>query len=149
MSGHVFICQEYRFFNHYAIFLLDLGTVTFRQCGIFFLFYIYPMYIQRSKPFPCVFNNLQKKVYGILKRLRSIKSETGATSGAGTAYPFGAFEFTSGVQWGSCYTIFSFLCCILQIVVCPLSFFFWPLCCLSISFSFGHCVVCPSSIDGF
>jgi uncharacterized membrane protein YvlD (DUF360 family) len=31
-----------------------------------------------------------------------------------------------------------------------LSFFFWPLCCLSFCpFSFGHCVVCPSSIYGF
>jgi hypothetical protein len=32
------------------------------------------------------------------------------TSGAGTAYPSGAHEFTPGVQWGSCYLIFSFMC---------------------------------------
>ena len=32
------------------------------------------------------------------------------TSGAGTAYPSGAPEFTSGFQWGLCYSIFSFMC---------------------------------------
>ena len=31
----------------------------------------------------------------------------------------------------SCYSIFSFMCNILWIVVCPFVFFFWPLCCLS------------------
>ena len=45
---------------------------------------------------------------------------TGATSGAGT----GSF------MWGLCYSIFTFLCSVLQIDVC--SFFFWPLCCLSL-----------------
>ena len=53
------------------------------------------------------------------------------TSGAGTAHPSGAPEFS----WGSCYSIFSFMCIVLKIVVCP--------------FSFDHCVVCPSSIYGF
>ena len=39
---------------------------------------------------------------------------TGATSGAGTAYPFGgAPEFTLDVKWGSCCWIFSCLCNIL------------------------------------
>ena len=33
-------------------------------------------------------------------------------------------------QWGSCYSIFSFMCNVLQIVVCPVLFFL-PLCCLS------------------
>ena len=32
------------------------------------------------------------------------------TSGAGTAYPSGAPEFTPGFQWGSCCSIFSFIC---------------------------------------
>ena len=41
-------------------------------------------------------------------------------------------EFTSGLEWGSCYSIFSF--------ICMLSF---------CTFSFGHCVVCSSSIYGF
>jgi len=31
-------------------------------------------------------------------------------SGAGTAYPSGAPEFTPGSSWGSCYSIFSFIC---------------------------------------
>ena len=34
---------------------------------------------------------------------------TGATGGAGTAYPSGAPEFTPGFSWGSCYSIFSFM----------------------------------------
>ena len=33
-----------------------------------------------------------------------------STSGAGTAYPPGAPEFTPDIQWGSCYSIFSFIC---------------------------------------
>ena len=55
------------------------------------------------------------------------------TSGAGTAYPSKAPGFTPGFQWGSCYSIFSFMCKVLQIAVCP----------------FGHCVVRSSSIYGF
>jgi hypothetical protein len=54
---------------------------------------------------------------------------TGVTSGAGTAYPSGAPEFTPGFMWDSCYSIFSFMC-----MCC------WS--CLSFcTFSFGHCVV--------
>ena len=37
------------------------------------------------------------------------------TSGAGTTYPSGAPEFS----WGSRYSIFSFMCIVLKIVVCP------------------------------
>jgi hypothetical protein len=33
-----------------------------------------------------------------------------ATSGAVTDYPSGAHEFTPGIWWGSCYSIFSFKC---------------------------------------
>ena len=60
---------------------------------------------------------------------------TGVTSEAGTAYPSGAPELCSVFQWGSCYSIFHFMCNVLQIVVCP--------------FSFGPYVVCSSSIYGF
>ena len=42
---------------------------------------------------------------------------TGATSGAGTAYAYGAPGFTSGFQWGSCCSIFNFLSD-MQIIVC-------------------------------
>ena len=66
---------------------------------------------------------------------------------------------------GSYCSIFSFLCThsLLQIIACPLSFFFWPYCLsffdirisiiplvssnpfLSICpLAFGHCIVCPS-----
>jgi hypothetical protein len=42
----------------------------------------------------------------------------GATSGAGTAYP----------RWGSCYSIFSFICIFCRFVCVLSSFFFGPLC---------------------
>ena len=35
------------------------------------------------------------------------------------------FEFMPCFQWGSCYSIFSFIC-----IFCRSLFFFWPLCCL-------------------
>jgi hypothetical protein len=57
----------------------------------------------------------------------------GATSGAVTAYPSGISEFTS--VFSGFYSILSFMCNVSQIVVC--------------TFSFGHYVVCPSSIYGF
>ena len=62
---------------------------------------------------------------------------TGATSGAGTAYLSGAPEFTpcfSGVGVTRS----------LELCVCFVDH------CLSLCpFYFGHCVVCPSSIYGF
>ena len=45
-----------------------------------------------------------------------IKNKAGATSGAGTAYPSGAPEFTR-VLWGSHYRIHSFLCGVSWIVI--------------------------------
>jgi hypothetical protein len=34
----------------------------------------------------------------------------GANHGAESAYPTGAPEFNPGFQWGSCYSIFRFIC---------------------------------------
>jgi len=51
-----------------------------------------------------------------------------ATSGAGTAHPFGAPEFTPGFSWSSCYSIFSFICMFCRTLFIFLYFFFWPLC---------------------
>ena len=45
------------------------------------------------------------------------------TSGAGTVYPSEAHEFTTGIQWASCYSIFSFICKFFQIFVCPFVLF--------------------------
>ena len=57
---------------------------------------------------------------------------TSPTSGAGPAYPSGAPEIcTPDFQWGSCYSIFSFMCMFCRSLFVLLSFFFWPLCCLS------------------
>ena len=87
-----------------------------------------------------------------------------------------SFLLQSMAQWGSCYSIFSFLCSVLQIIVYIVVSFFWPLYCRSFfnlwlsgvcvarslvfcvvfcrslfvffSLSFGHCIVVPSSIYG-
>ena len=66
----------------------------------------------------------------------------GATREAGTISPSRESEFnptrsTSGFQWCWYRSIFSFLCNVLQIIVCPFVLFF------------GHCIVCPSTIYGF
>jgi hypothetical protein len=39
-------------------------------------------------------------------------------------------EFTPGFLWGSCYSIFSFICMFCRSLFVLLYFFFWPLCCL-------------------
>ena len=39
-------------------------------------------------------------------------------------------EFTPGFQWGSCYSIFSFMCMFYKLLLVLLSFFAWSLCCL-------------------
>ena len=44
--------------------------------------------------------------------------------------PFPAPEFTPGFEWGSCYSIFSFMCMFCRSLFVLLYFFFWPLCCL-------------------
>ena len=52
----------------------------------------------------------------------------GIISGAGTAYPAGALEFTPCFLGGSCYSIFSFIwlfCCFVLLYI-----FFWSLCSL-------------------
>ena len=61
-------------------------------------------------------------------RICNYINTTGATSGTGTAYPFGAPEFTHGFKWSSCYSIFSFMCMFCRSLFVLLSFFFWPLC---------------------
>jgi hypothetical protein len=60
----------------------------------------------------------------------SRRNTTGATSGTGTVYPSGAPEFTTVFLWGSCYSIFSFICMFCRSLFVLLYFFFWPLCCL-------------------
>ena len=54
----------------------------------------------------------------------------GATSGAGTAYSSVALEVTPDFRWGSCYSIFSFMCMFCISLFVLLSFFFRSLCCL-------------------
>ena len=87
-----------------------------------------------------------------------------------------SFLLQSMCQWGSCCSIFSFLCSFLQIIVCFVVPLFWPLYCRSffnlwlsgvrgarslvfcvvfcrslfvlLSLSLTHCIVVPSSIYG-
>jgi hypothetical protein len=57
-------------------------------------------------------------------------SSTNLTSGAGTANPSGAPEFSYGFEWGWCYSIFNFMCMFGRSLFVLLYFFFWPFCCL-------------------
>jgi hypothetical protein len=60
----------------------------------------------------------------------------GAARGKGAAYPSGAPEIIPGFEWGSCYSIFSFVCCYVDHRLCVVVFFY-----------FGHGVICPSIFD--
>jgi hypothetical protein len=62
---------------------------------------------------------------------------TGATSGEGTTHPSGAPEFTP---------VFRGVCVTRSLVLCVC---FVDRCLSFCTFSFGHCVVCSSSIHGF
>ena len=53
-----------------------------------------------------------------------ISNTTGATCGAGSAYPSGAPEIIPSFLWGSCCLLFSFLCCVMCTVVCRFVFKF-------------------------
>ena len=67
----------------------------------------------------------------------SLSDASGATIGAGTAYPSRTPEFTPSFKWNSFYSIFSWMC-----MFCRSLF-------VLLIISFGHCVVSPSSIYAF
>ena len=48
---------------------------------------------------------------------------TGATCGAGSAYPSGAPDITPSFWWSSCCLFFSFQCCVMCSIVCLFVFF--------------------------
>ena len=52
---------------------------------------------------------------------------TGVNSGTGSADTTGTSGFTSSFKWGSCYSIFSFMCMVCRSLCVRLSLFFWPL----------------------
>ena len=66
-----------------------------------------------------------------------------ADSGAGTVYPSGAHEFTYGFQWGSCYSIFSFMCMFCRSLFVLLAIV------LSVLWYLQTLLVCPSSYKIF
>ena len=63
---------------------------------------------------------------------------TGVTTGAGTAIPSRAPEFTPGFQWGSCCSIV--FCVVFYRLLGGLG---------GCSFCFDHCNICPTSIYSF
>jgi hypothetical protein len=114
--------------------LLKMLTSVTIQLYIYVLkkIYIYCTCIYETfliSTFPFIF--YQRKKYSICITIFCV------ISGAGTSYPSGALEFIPGFYWGSFYSIFSFMCMFCRSLF-VLSYF-----------SFGHCVVCPSSIYGF
>ena len=114
--------------------LLKMLTSVTIQLYIYVLkkIYIYCTCIYETfliSTFPFIF--YQRKKYSICITIFCV------ISGAGTSYPSEALEFIPGFYWGSFYSIFSFMCMFCRSLF-VLSYF-----------SFGHCVVCPSSIYGF
>ena len=54
----------------------------------------------------------------------NISNTTGATCGAGSAYPSGEPEINPSFWWGSCCLVFSFLCCVICTIICLFVFLF-------------------------
>ena len=71
----------------------------------------------------------ESKVMKTDEVMSHVKLISGAGS-TGTTHLSGAHEFTPGFYWGSCYSIFSFMCMFCRSLFDLLSFFLWPLCCL-------------------
>ena len=79
----------------------------------------YVTYVVTTIPFP--FMNVTYRLFtGIFYNM---SNTTGATRGAGFAYPSGAHGITASFWWGSCCLFFSFLCCVMCTIVCLFVFF--------------------------
>ena len=91
-------------------------------------------YIFNYNPLPFHEGDLPNKT--IYRFCYKICNTTGATCGAGSAYPSGAPEITPSFLGGSCCLFFSFLCCVCY-------------CCLFVFFILGHGVVSLFSIFEF
>jgi len=73
-------------------------------------------------------------------RVCYMSGTAGAVRGREAAYPSGAPELIPGFEWGSCYSIFSFMCCYVDHRLCVVVSLFWPWCYLSFDF---WCFECP------
>ena len=71
--------------------------------GIILIELLFKMYRDFFRHFPVLSS------FMTCHRLCNQINTTGATSGVGTAYPCRTPEFIPGFQWGSCYSIFSFM----------------------------------------
>ena len=66
-------------------------------------------------------------------------NKTSATYRAGSAYPSGALEFIHGFKWVSFFLIFSFLCNVLWIIVCPFVLFLLAILMSVLQFTASNC----------
>ena len=87
---------------------------------------------------PLPFHECYLPNYTIYRICYHKRNTTGATCGAGSAYPSGAPVITPSFWWGSCCLFFSFLCCVMCTIVC-----------LFVFFIFSHGVVSLFSIYEF
>ena len=72
----------------------------------------------------CRKNFMALSLYMTYHRICNWSNTSGVvTSGEETIYPSGAHKFTPSVWWGSCCSIFSFLCSVLYFIVCPFVLF--------------------------
>ena len=83
----------------------------------------YVPYVVTTTPFP--FMNVTYRIKTISRICFNMSNTTGATCGAGFAYPSGAHEKTPSFCWGSCCLFFSFLCCVICTIVCLFVFFIY------------------------
>jgi hypothetical protein len=87
----------------------------------------------------CRYHNPTLYSFVTYHRICKTSSTTGVTCGTRTAFHSGAREFIFGFKWDSCCSMFLSVFCI----VFYRSLFVFGL------FTFGHCIVCPSSTYGF
>ena len=72
----------------------------------------FDMHLFLSDRIAC-FNFRKGGKYALLSSVLNIEpmiNTTGVTNGSGSTYPSGAPELIPDFQWGSCYSIFSFIC---------------------------------------
>ena len=92
-----------------------------------------------------LYNNIGKPNKTIYRICYHISNTTGATCGAGSAYPSGAHEITPSFWWGSCCLFFSFLCYVMGTIVCLFVFFIFRHGVVSVFWFFSE-FECPSGI---
>ena len=95
---------------------------------------VYVPYVVTTIPFP--FMNVTYRIKTIYQICYNMSNTTGATCGAGSAYPSRAPEIPPSFWWGSGCLFFCFICCVM-----------WTIVYLFVSFLFSHMWRCQFIFD--